>query len=75
MTDPGSRSWSRSARPESGERGAVLVEYAAVLAVVVVAALIGLADLGEVGRGVLEWQADCVASAGSLPCGPGGGGG
>ncbi len=53
-----------------GESGAVFVEYAAVLALVVVAAAIGLSGLDDAATAVLERQAECVAGASTLTCPP-----
>lgn len=58
--------------PRGPERGAILLEYVAVLALVVVAALAGLAELGDLGRGVLRQQAECVATPGPGGCVHGG---
>lgn len=56
----------------TGERGAVAVEYAAVLALVVVAAAVGLSGVNDAATAVLERQADCVAEASPHTCPPSG---
>ena len=53
-----------------GERGAVVVEYATVLALVVVAAALGLTGVHDAATVVLERQAGCVAAAAPLDCPP-----
>jgi Flp pilus assembly pilin Flp len=55
------------------ERGAVVVEYAAVLALVVVAAAIGLSGVNDAATAVLERQAECVARVAPSACPPRGG--
>jgi len=66
---PEKRSRRGVRRRGGSERGAVLVEYAAVLALVVVAAAVGLSGLDAGARVVLERQAECVAAAPG--CAPG----
>ena len=63
---------SRSGR-RAADRGAVAVEYAAVLALVVVAAMVGLAILGQVGVDAVGHQAGCVSGSPPSVCPPRGG--
>lgn len=64
-------------RIPGSDRGATAVEYAALLALVVVVALAGLTALSVDALAVLDRQAVCVSfPAGSAPspsCGSGGG--
>lgn len=65
---------SRRSRGQSGvgERGAVVVEYATVLALVVAAAALGLSGVTDAATAVLERQASCIAGVSQLTCPPAG---